>query len=96
MNTIMTMTISVFFVQLIFIGTRTWNVNAIAERNLKSVLLSGAIIHIAWLISISIGATSVARLMEDWDMRYIPVIIASLSGGLLGSYLALMNKWKKK
>jgi len=86
--------IVVFITQLIFIGSRTINVKAIAERNMKKALLSGAVIHLAWLVSISIGVVSINSVMKEFDWQYIPVILCSLSGGLLGTYWGLKEKMK--
>ena len=85
----------VFVTQLVFIGSRTVNVKAIADKNMKKALLSGAVIHIAWLISISIGVVSFNSLMKDFDLKYLPVIMCSLSGGLLGTYWGLKDKMNK-
>ncbi len=82
-------TIIVFVTQLIFIGFRTVNVKCVADKNMTGALISGAIVHIAWLISIAIGAVSMHEIMTHFELEYIPVIIASLSGGLLGTYIAL-------
>lgn len=84
----------VFLSQLIFICCRTWNVKAIADNKISQVLLSGCIIHIAWLISIALGSFSVYKIVGDFQMKYIPVVFFSMSGGLLGSWLAM--KFKKK
>lgn len=84
--------IVVFITQLIFIGSRTWNVKAIAKNDIPMVLLSGAIVHIAWLVSISVGVVSMSQLMMNYNHQYIPVILCSLSGGLLGSYISMKSK----
>ena len=92
---ILEMSISVFIIQLIFIGSRTWNVVAVSEGNLKTVLISGTIIHLAWLGSIAIGVQSMNEVMNNFNWEYIPVIACSLSGGLLGSYIGLRDKINK-
>lgn len=84
----------VFLTQLIFIGSRTINVRAISEKNMNKALWSGAIIHLAWLVSISIGVVSINSVMKDFNWYYIPVIFCSLSGGLLGTYWGLKEKMK--
>ncbi len=84
--------IIVFLTQLIFIGCRTWNVKAIAKNNLLHVLLSGAVVHIAWLISIAIGAVSMNEIVSEFNWEYVPVVICSLTGGLIGSYLGLKER----
>jgi len=84
--------IIVFLTQLVFIGCRTWNVKAISKDKIGQVLLSGSLIHIAWLISISIGAISVNEIISDFDWRYLPVVICSLIGGLVGSYISMKSK----
>lgn len=82
----------VFVTQLIFIGFRTWNVKAIAEKNMMQAMVSGAVVHIAWLVSISIGAISMHQIMTQFDFQYVPVVCSSLIGGLIGTYLALKEK----
>ena len=94
MENILLMTITVFVNQLIFIWARTWNVKMIAANNLKMVLISGAIVHIAWLIGITIGVVSFKAILQDFRIEYLPVIIGSLMGGLIGSYFGLMEKMK--
>jgi len=85
---------TVFLTQVAFIWSRTWNVKAIAANNLKDVLVSGAVVHIAWLISITLGVVSMKEIMLSFQWKYLPVIIGSLTGGLLGSYLGLKEKMK--
>jgi predicted MFS family arabinose efflux permease len=84
--------IIVFITQIVFIGCRTWNVSAIARKDVKGVLISGALVHIAWLISIAIGAVSMHKIVNDFDWQYLPIVICSLIGGLLGSYWGMKNK----
>ena len=84
--------VSVFIVQFIFIYTRTWNVKAISSKNTFHVLISGAVIHIAWLFSIGISAYSVKEIVLDFEIKYIPVLVSSLIGGLIGSYIAMKNR----
>ena len=86
---IIKLSIIVFITQLIFIGCRTWNVRAISDRNLKSVLVSGAFVHLSWLVSIAIGSISMYDIITEWRIDYLPVIAASLSGGLIGSWVGL-------
>lgn len=88
--------ITIFATQLVFIGCRTWNVKAIAKNNLLQVLLSGGIVHIAWLISIAIGAVSMHEILNDFQWKYMPIIVCSLTGGLIGSYIGLLEKKKRK
>lgn len=92
---IVKLSLMVFFTQLIFIGCRTWNVKAIAKNNLGQVLLSGGIVHMSWLVSIAIGAVSMNEIITDLKYEYLPVVICSLVGGLLGSYIGLKERKKK-
>jgi len=87
--------IIVFITQLIFIGCRTWNVKAISRNNLSQVLISGTFVHLSWLVSIAIGSVSMIELLQDFNWHYIPVVFCSLSGGLIGSWLGLIEKSKK-
>ena len=79
----------VFTSQFLFIGARTWNIRAIAEKKMTNILLSGFVIHLFWLISITIGVTSMVELMKNFQPEYLFVILASASGGLLSSYLVM-------
>jgi uncharacterized membrane protein len=81
--------IIVFVTQLIFIGCRTWNVRAIARKDLTQVLISGTFVHLSWLVSIAIGAISMNEILADFNWSYLPVVACSLTGGLIGSYLGL-------
>jgi hypothetical protein len=95
MNDILLMMITVFVTQVIFIWARTWNVRSISNKNMKDVLLSGAVVHLAWLVSITLGVVSFKEIMLNFQWQYLPVIVGSLSGGLIGSYLGLKEKLKK-
>lgn len=55
-------------------------------------MISGAVVHVAWLISIAIGAVSMNEIITNFEFKYIPIVICSLTGGLIGTYLALKNK----
>lgn len=92
---IVKLTVTVFLTQLVFIGCRTWNVRAVSKGNLKHVLVSGAIVHISWLVSIAIGSVSMNEIITNFDWRYIPVVLGSLSGGLIGSWIGLQERRKK-
>jgi len=89
---VITECIIVFLTQLVFIWSRTLNVKAIANKNIKSVLLTGALVHLAWLVGIAIGASNTYKIINDFKIEYLPVIIFSLAGGLVGSYFAMVNK----
>ena len=93
--TILTLSISVFMSNLVFLFARTWNVRAVASGHVWGVMWSGAVVHISWLISIAIGAGSITELLVEWHWEYLPVVISSLCGGLLGSYIGLMPKREK-
>jgi uncharacterized membrane protein len=84
--------ILVFITQLIFIGCRTWNVKAIAAKNIPQVLLSGTFVHLAWLVSIAIGAVSMHEIITHFQWQYLPIIACSLLGGLIGSYISMKSK----
>lgn len=94
--TILTMTITVFVTQLVFIFMRTINVKAVAKNNLKIALLSGTLVHWSWLVSIAIGAISMGELMSNWEWKYIPVIVMSTIGGLIGTYYGMMEKKQRR
>lgn len=84
--------VSVFVTQLIFIGSRTLNVKAISSNNVTAALLSGTVIHVSWLVSIAIGVQSMTEIISNFRTEYIPVVICSLAGGLLGTYVTMKRK----
>jgi hypothetical protein len=84
--------IIIFITQLVFIGCRTWNVKAIAKQDIPQVLISGTFVHLSWLVSISIGAVSMHEIISNFELQYIPIVLCSLSGGLIGSYLSMKSK----
>ena len=84
--------IIIFVTQLIFIGCRTWNVKAISKQNIPQVLISGTFVHLSWLISIAIGAVSMHEIITNFKWQYIPIVLCSLLGGLIGSYLSMKSK----
>lgn len=91
---ILELAITVFITQLIFIGARTWNVRAVALDRLGEVLLSGAIVHLAWLVSIAIGASSTYEIINNWNWSYLPIVLCSLIGGIIGSWIGLRARRK--
>jgi len=84
--------IMVFLTQLIFIGCRTWNVKAISKQDVSQVLISGTIVHLSWLVSIAIGAISMNEIITNFEWNYLPIVICSLFGGLIGSYISMKSK----
>lgn len=84
--------IIVLFTQIMFIGCRTWNVKAIANHSIPQVLISGVLVHLSWLISIAIGAISMNEIIVNFEWKYIPIITASVIGGLIGSYISMVAK----
>jgi len=89
--TVLELSLTVFTTQLIFTWGRTWNIKEIARKNVKGVAISGSLIHIMWLISLSIGAVSIKEVMMDFNFEYIPVVLCSLVGGTIGSIIRLKN-----
>ena len=87
--------IIIFVTQLIFIGCRTWNVKAISKNDLTQVLISGTFVHLSWLVSITIGSVSMYEIINNFQIAYLPIILCSLSGGLIGSYIGLKERNKK-
>lgn len=84
--------IIIFVTQLVFIFCRTWNVKAISNKDTVQVLVSGGFVHLAWLISIAIGAVSMHEIISDFRWEYLPIVICSLTGGLVGSYFSMKSK----
>lgn len=81
-----------FFSQLLFVYARTSNVRQISKGNMQGSMLSGAFLHIVWLITIGAGGASAIKVLFEGDLQYLWAVAFSLSGGLFGTYLALKNK----
>lgn len=86
--------ITVFFTQMVFIGFRTWNVRAVSDGDIKMAMITGGVVHLSWLVGIAIGATSMNEIITNWRLEYLPVVVCSLSGGLISTYIVL--KYIKK
>lgn len=80
--------IVVFLSQYIFIYLRTINVIYTTERKMMKAILSGTLMSIFWLISVSIGLNSVIT----GDI--IP-IIGFLLGGALGTWRGIKQEMKR-
>jgi hypothetical protein len=91
-NMILQYTITVFLTQVAFVWSRTWNVKAIADRDMSKVLISGTLIHVTWILSTLLSVVSAKEVLIDGKTEFLPVMIASLVGGLLGSYLSMRSK----
>ena len=96
MNEIMYECLIAFFSQLAFLWARTINIVFTAQGDIKKVLITGGIIHILWLIGIAIGANGAYKVIVDHQMEYIPVLIFSLTGSLIGAYIGLIKNKKRK
>ena len=71
--------IVVLFTQITFLYFRTLNVIYVAEKKIVPSIVTGNLIGIAWLVSITIGANAIMNL--QWEP-----ILAHLVGGSLGTY----------
>lgn len=79
----------IFLSQYLFIYFRTKNVEANAEKNRLKLFYTGTAVNITWLISVSLGVNAI--LQGHWIL-----VLANLSGGLLGADHAITNKFSKK
>ena len=91
-HSIWALTIYMFLSQLFFIGARTINVKAVASGNIFAACTSGTLVHWGWLLSIGLGAFSMKAILIDFQFEYIPVIMASTLGGIIGTIWGMKNK----
>lgn len=84
--------IIVFVTQLIFIGTRTWNIRSVAAGNIPMAVLSGLVVGSSWLYSLHLGTNSMGELTKNSDLSHIPVILSFLAGGAVGTYISMIKK----
>jgi hypothetical protein len=81
--------IIIFAANLLFIYFRTLNVVYSSKAERFGVFYSGALVHVSWLVSTSLGVNAMLH------GNYI-LITASLMGGLLGADWAITKKFHKK
>jgi uncharacterized membrane protein len=78
--------------QIAFLWARTYNVHATARLEISNTLKSGIVIHLLWLIGISIGANGAYKVLVDFDWKYLPVLGCSLIGSVIGNYIGLIKR----
>ena len=93
---IFTYCLTVFITQVIFIGLRTLNIKQVAKGDTLGAIISGAFVHVAWLISVTVGVVSMKEIIASHDYRYVPVVIFSILGGAVGTYYGMNFKNNKK
>ncbi len=86
--------VGLFVLQLLFIGSRTVNVSAISHKNTTKAILSGMAVHWTWLMGIYYGVASVGEIIHAIQMdttTFWPwlALVASTTGGLVGTYLGI-------
>lgn len=85
----------VLVAQLNFIGFRTENIKAIANNNVKDALLTGFLVAISWQISVGLGSVSLYYIFVSGEHYRWPVPLASIIGGLIGTYISMKRKKDK-
>ncbi len=79
----------VFISQLIFVFFRTINVNANVDKHRFTLFWSGVIVHISWIISLSLGVNAILK------GNYI-LILFSVIGGAIGADYGLNKNYSNK
>ena len=88
-------TILMLATQITFIGCRTWNVKAIAKNNMPQVILSGVIVNLSWLVSMGLGGVSMNAIINDFQWEHVPIVLACIIGGVVGTYIGMYDKTKR-
>lgn len=84
--------IAVFISQILFLFLRTLNVKAISEGKTAKVIVTGLGVGCFWLIATSVGVYSIHEIFEDYTkIQNWIAVAAHLSGGALGSFMAMKN-----
>jgi hypothetical protein len=84
--------ITTFITQVFLIWSKTWNIRATAKGYIWESIISGVFIHIFWLVTTSIGISSVTKIMEEFRLDYLFVVLASTIGGIVGTYIGMKQK----
>lgn len=79
----------VFISQLIFVFFRTINVNANVLKDRFTLFWSGVIVHISWIVSLSLGVNAMLK------GNYI-LILFSVIGGAIGADYGLNKNYNSK
>jgi len=100
---ILTLTVFVFFTQIVFIYLRTINVIYTTEGKKHKTAFTGMIMSLIWLVSTSIGLNSAIAAItsflngESYDWMLMFPLIGYVSGGGIGVYLAMYQKeWRDR
>jgi len=86
------MTFVTFVTQVVFIWGRTWNVKVIAEHKLTQAVVSGLIVHLFWIVTTALGVKSASEIILEGDWSYLPILVASSLGGIVGTIIAFKQK----
>jgi uncharacterized membrane protein len=86
---IIAMSVAIFILQLVFVWLRTLNIQYIANKDLTRTLISGTVIHILWLLTVAIGIFSITEIMQNFELKYLPVVVCSCLGSMVGTLIAL-------
>jgi uncharacterized protein YebE (UPF0316 family) len=95
---ILTLTIFVFFTQIVFIYLRTLNVIYTTEGKKHKTAFSGMIMSLIWLASTAIGLNSAIEAItsflngDTYDLMLIFPLIGYVIGGGIGVYIAMYQK----
>jgi len=82
----------VFSSQLIFVFSRTLNVIYTAEHHIIGSILTGVVVNLSWLVSVTLGINSVVHI----DTNYW-VIITFVIAGIVGTHEGIrIKKWLKR
>jgi len=73
----------------LFIYFRTLNVTANAHKDRLALFWTGLLVHLSWLVSISLGVNAV--LTGNWIL-----IVGSAAGGLYGADCAITGLFKRR
>lgn len=95
-KTVLELCAIMFISQMLFIWLRTLNIREIAEGHIWRSILSGFGVHILWIITTSIGVTSLVEIVTNLSLEYLPVIACSSIAGGIGIYLGMVKKIQAK
>ena len=78
-----------------FIFVRTLNVRAVAAGHIPLALLSGTGTYLMWILGIVIGSVSMYEIVTEFKWENIPIVLAGLIGGLIGTFWGMKFKKSK-
>lgn len=87
-----TLSITAFISQLVFMTTRTWNIQAVASDKRTEAVISGMLSGLAFIVGASVGVSAVKEAIAAFNASSIVILFFYLIGQGIGTYIKMIKK----